>query len=426
MFWLKLKAGALQLTLFTIVVIALLLTSFILLVHTHKQFQVQTDFIIETTRNCDKGIDYILQNSIRLNDTTAIELNDEDFKNLKVHRDFWGIFEKITAISQIKNNRFQKTALIGAKQPENTRTALYVQDNNKPLVLVGNTKIEGAAYLPNQGVKSGTISGQSYYGSQLIYGATRVSSNLPKLFTETSTQINTIENQISRFKQEQFLNIESGNTYKNSFLKPTQVVFSNSTISLNAVQLTGNILVQSKSKIVVEASSILNDVILIAPKVEIKNNVKGRFQTIASKQISVGKSVKLQYPSALVLNEKQNTLQQQESNQTINQNRISIDDNSIIKGLVLYLGQEKSNNYKTQVELKERAILVGELYCNQNTELKGTAYGTVYTNNFIANQFGSVYQNHIYNGTINVNKLPQEYVGLPFNNSKKEVLKWLY
>lgn len=426
MFWLKLKAGSLQLTLFIIVVIALLLTSFILLVHTHKQFQVKTDFIIETTRNCDKGIDYALQNSIHLNDTTTIALKDENFKTLKVHREYWGVFEKITAVSQIKNNRFQKTALIGAKQPKNNRKALYVQDNYKPLVLVGNTKIEGAAYLPNQGVKPGTISGQSYYGSQLIYGVTRVASNLPELFIETSTQINSIEHQISSFKQEQFFNTESGKTYENSFLNPTEVVFSNSTINVNAIQLTGNILVQSKLKIIVEASSILNDVILIAPEIEIQNNVKGRFQAIASKQISVGKSVELEYPSALVLNEKQALAKEQESNKPIKQNRISIDDNSIIKGLVLYLGQEKSNNYKTQVELKEKSILIGELYCNQNTELKGTVYGTVYTNNFIANQFGSVYQNHIYNGTIIVSKLPQEYVGLPFNNSKKEILKWLY
>ena len=76
--------------------------------------------------------------------------------------------------------------------------------------------------------------------------------------------------------------------------------------------------------------------------------------------------------------------------------------------MVVYLGNDPPNNYKTQIELQETAILIGELYCNQNTELKGTVYGTVFAKNFIANQFGSIYQNHIYNGKINVHQLPKE------------------
>jgi len=422
----KVKAGALQLTLFIAVVIALLLTAFILLVHTHKRFEVQTDFIIEVTKNTDKGFDYVLKNAVLLNDTTTIDLNDEDYKSLKVHRDFWGVFEKITAVSQIKNNRFQKTALIGYKQDGQSRTALYLQDNNKPLALVGNTKIDGTAYLPKQGVKPGIISGQPYYGSQLVYGSINTSSNLPKVFTETINQINSLENQILNIPQNQFLEIKPNKQYSNSFMDPMLVVFSNSDINFNSVRLTGNIMVQSKTKISVDASSALKDVVLIAPEIEIQNNVIGNFQAIASKKISVGKSVNLQYPSALVLNEKNKEIQLEPLDQDLEQNTMVINDNSTIKGLVMYLGIEKPNNHKAQIELKEQAIVYGEIYNNQNTELKGTVYGTVYTNNFIANQFGSIYQNHIYNGTIIIDELPKEYAGLSFNNSKKEVLKWLY
>ncbi len=39
--------------------------------------------------------------------------------------------------------------------------ALYLKDNNKPLVLVGGTRIDGKAYLPKRGVKSGNIAGYS-------------------------------------------------------------------------------------------------------------------------------------------------------------------------------------------------------------------------------------------------------------------------
>jgi len=424
MFRLKLKAGALQFTTFIVVIIALLLTAFILLVHTHKLFQVQSDFIIETTRLSNKGIDYCLKHSIRLNDTITINTEDETYKTLKVHRDFWGVLEKVTSTASIKHKQFQKVALVGAKQTENSRRALYVQDNNKPLVLVGNTKVEGMSFLPKQGVRTGNISGDSYYGSQLIYGSTRVSSSLPKLASEITNSLSRLKNINSTISQNQFLNLQEGEAYSNSFFEPLQIIYSNTALNLRGDALTGHILVQSKSKIIVYPSSNLKDVVLVAPEIEIKPNTVGNFQAISTKQIIIGKDVQLNYPSALILNKK-SSIKPKNSIASVEE-AITIKENATIKGVVVYFGKNKPNNYKPQIILEEGAIIHGELYNTQNTELRGKIYGTVFTDNFLVNQSGSVYQNHIYNGTININKLPQEYVGLQFNDSKKDVLKWLY
>ena len=425
MFNLKLKAGALQFTLFISIVIALLLTAFILLIQTHKLFDVQTNFAIETIENSNRGIDYSLLNATRLNDTTVIRLNDEDYKALNIHREFWGAFERVTATSKIKTHTFRKTALIGAQQPRTNRTALYVQDNNRPLVLVGNTKIEGLAHLPRQGVKSGSISGQSYYGSQLIYGPTKTASNLPELFEETTANLRNNLKIVSKLSKPQYLNLESGQTYTNSFLNPVQVVFNPSTIRLSAVDISGHIIVQSQTKIILESSSNLKDVLLIAPKIEIKNNVKGTFQAIASKEILVERNCTLNYPSALVIVEKESSTIENttQGERTI---PLKIDSNSTMKGVVIYLGTKKQNNYNAQVSIGKDSTLHGEIYCSNNLELAGEVFGSVYTNNFTTKQAGSIYQNHIYNGTINIDSLNVNYIGLPFNNSKKGILKWLY
>ena len=424
MVFIKLKSGALQLTLFITIIIAVLLMGFVLLVHSHKRFQVHTDFILETTENAQKGIEHALIHSIRLKDTLLIPMEEPSFKNIKIHRDYWGIFERVTSESKIKTNHFQKTALIGAKSKDQNRTALYLQDTRKPLVVVGNTKIEGVVFLSKQGVKAGTISGHSYTGSQLLYGSTQQSSTLPPLATEVLDQMETIEYQFSEISNAQFITIESGQ-YSNSFLEPVQINFSNSDILINEVELTGHMIVQSKTKITVLASAVLKDVILIAPEIEIQNNVIASFQAFASKKISVGNSVQLRYPSALILNKKQRGSQPNTTG-IKEKPSIQIGKSSLVKGMVVYLGNDLPNNYNTQIELQEASVLIGELYCNQNTELKGTVYGTVFAKNFIANQFGSIYLNHIYNGKINVHQLPKEYVGLLFKNSKKEVLKWLY
>ena len=425
MILLKLKSGALQLTLFISIIIAVLLMGFVLLVHSHKRFQVQTDFILETTQNAQKGIEYALLHSIRLKDTVAIPLEELSFKTLKIHRDFWGIFERVTSVSKIKTNQFRKVALIGAKSKDQNRTALYLQDTRKPLVVVGRTKIEGVVFLPKQGVKAGTISGHSYTGSQLLYGSTQQSSTLPPLATDIVDQIESIESHVSEISNTQFITIESGKAYNNSFFDPLQIHFSTTNVILNEVQLTGHIVVQSKTKITVLASAVLKDIVLIAPEIEIGNNVISNFQAFASKRMSVGNSVQLNYPSVLILNKNQ-VENLPNTTGTKEKPSIEIGKSSVVKGVVVYQGNDPPNNYKTQIELQETAILIGELYCNQNTELKGTVYGTVFAKNFIANQFGSIYQNHIYNGKINVHPLPKEYVGLLFKNSKKEVLKWLY
>lgn len=422
---LKVKAGALQLTMFVVVVIALLLAAFIILISTHKRFNIQTHFVLETIDKTNMGVNLILHNNISLNDTVEIDLKDESYKTLKVCRDYWGVFEKVVSSSKVKTKAFKKIALIGAQQSKIERTALYVEENNKPLVLVGNTEIQGVVYLPKQGVRTGNISGHSYYGSQLVYGPMKESGKLPKILDETIGQINAIQKRSDLVDLNEFINLKDKKTYQNSFFNPLQVIYSKEDIILSDISLTGHILVQSETKIIVEASSTLKDVILIAPQIDINDNLKGTFQAIATKGISVGENCDLNYPSALVLKE---TIENIKSNEGGNYNTktpfITVKKGSHIKGVIVYLGDTK--NYNAQIFIDEDVNVIGEVYCNQNLELLGKVYGSVFTSNFVANQSGASYQNHIYNGAILIDGLPNEYVGLCFENSKKGIMKWLY
>jgi len=421
---LKLKGGALQLTLCIVVVIALLLMAFMLFTHIHNRFSSQKELILQTIKNSYKGVDYMLLNNLVENDSISIELQS-NYKTLKVHRDYWGVFERVTCASKAKNITIKKMALVGGIQSGTERTALYLQDNNQPLVVVGNTKIKGLSYLPQKGVKSGSISGQSYYGTQLIYGAKKTSRQLPQLHPEIIQQIQNLKDKYLEAKPEQFLDHTSGNTFHNSFFNPTQFIFSNNKIYLSRIELLGNIIIQSKTKITVDKFSNLKDVILIAPEIKIQDDVTGYFQGFADKNITVGSNVKLDYSTALVLGE--NRTLYIDSNQSDKQtSKILIGSGSIIKGSVIYLGKPKSNNHESQIELQDYSSVFGEVYSNQNIDLKGTVRGSVYTNHFITKQNGSIYLNHIYNGTINIYGLSQEYVGVKLSNSKKAVVKWLY
>src|SRR5690606_25768467 len=145
------------------------------------------------------------------------------YQQVKVHRGAWGIFEKLTAVSTIRNNRFQKIALVGAAQPETNRTALYIENNNKPLIVVGKTSIYGTAYLPEQGVRPGNISGESYYGGQLVHGPKRPSSKLPRLSWDIRKHIDNMQQTPWIESENQILNLaRAERVFQNSFFNPVK------------------------------------------------------------------------------------------------------------------------------------------------------------------------------------------------------------
>lgn len=410
----KLQAGALQVTIGIVTVIALLLFSFVLLVHSHKLFRLKTQTLIQTLHQTHYGLDTFLDHQNQI-----ASLESESYS---VKQSFWGLYKTVQTKAQQNTYKATSYALVGSKQPK-MRTSLYLEDHNQPLVLVGNTHIKGKAYLPERGVKPGSISGEYYTGSQLIYGSQDLATTLPVIDKDLLDHLTHLKNN-SVLPLLNTHGTQLQTTLHHSFRETTKIIYNPNSIVLAEHELIGNIIICSDRKITVSQMAKLKDVILIAPDIEIKDHVQGQFQAIASAHIQVGKSVNLSYPSALVLIEKQPP-GLQATTQDVS-HFIRMDTKSNISGQVVFIGQDPNNTHKAQIYIAKDASITGELYCNQNTELLGAVYGSVFTSYFVAKQTGSVYQNHIYNGTISITDLPENYVGLLFNNSKKGIAQWLY
>ncbi|MEM6719235.1 MAG: hypothetical protein AAF611_07985 [Bacteroidota bacterium] len=420
----RVKAGALQFAVLVSAIIAVLLSVFMVLVHSHSFFEKKSDVLIETIQDTENSMLATLDNFSVQRDTISSILEEEKNKIAKLHKSYWGVFGKVYSQVEMKGKIFQKMALVSGWQSNLNRTALYLQETNRPLIVVGHAKIEGKAFLPGRGIRPGTISGNSYRNDQLVYGKiARSTEMLPKLSKEVTDHITSLENLPLPLDDESYFELRHGKTYTNSFMEPVKTVFSRGELDLSHVKLVGNILVRSDKKIKVAASSLLKDVVLIAPEIEIESNVKGTFQAIANTQILVGKDCELSYPSALVLKTEDDL--EVTSNEQIKKH-IFIDKNTNMHGIVCYLQDKTKNNFEPQVMLKENTTLEGFLYCQQQLELLGNVYGSVFTRGFITKQFGSIYQNHIYNGSISSVGLQEEYVGFPFENLDYKVVKWLY
>lgn len=411
----KIKAGALQYVLVLSVIIAIVIFAFISVLFLQKKVQLKKAFYKETILNVAFGFNYLKSNNVANNSMHSFQFSDNLLEKTTLVKKQWGVLDYAIITSKIKNETFTKVGLLGFNNPK--RSALYIQENNKPLAVVGNTKIIGNCYVPKQGVKRGNISGTSYNGDKLIYGASYVSKTaLPAI--KNKATIKNIFNKIYLNDSIRYFELEEGLQKVNSFTKATLVYSTNGFLELRNVHLTGNIIIQSNSAIKVQPSAVLKDVLLIAPTIEIASKVKGNFQSFATKKIIVKENCNLKYPSALVLFSEKHTKK--------DETQINVAKNSTITGSIVYYSEDKKRNYSPQIILAENTVVTGEVYCNKSTELLGTIYGSVYTNHFITKQLGSVYINHLYNAEINSKKLPKQFCGLSINTTTVKVAKWLY
>ncbi|WP_281336233.1 hypothetical protein [Flavobacterium eburneipallidum] len=423
---LKLKSGALQFTVFIGVLIALLLSGMILYAYTFIYMKEQSKGAIENIQLSDTGIAYLLQQENISSDTLKLDFEEKENQTLQTHLSQWGIFEKAHAKTLFRKKIFVKTALIGSLIDAEESPTLFLQETQNPLTVVGNTAIRGNAYLPSQGVKTGYINGNSYYGSQSIYGIQKKSTPvLPNLKKSVLDMITFYLKDYKILNQEDYISLGNSQKIIVSFKEKTKGSYSKNPIVLENQEIIGNIIIKSDTLIRIKKTALLKDLILIAPIIEIEDGTTGNFQAIASQKITIGKGCQLNYPSALVLYQDNRNNPYIQSNKPFD-NQIFIDSGTTVKGSVCYFQTKQPTDFQTQIVLETDSHIKGQVYCMGNFELRGTVSGTVAARQFIANQSGSIFVNHIYNGVIENENIPTIYGGIVMENNPKTVLKWLY
>ncbi len=411
----KIKAAALQYVLVISVLIGIILFAFISLVYLQQKLVVKYGFSDQSITNVQNAFRFIKVNTIEYDKQLSLEFLEDQNSTTTLIKRHWGVFDRVTASSKVKNEYFQRSALVGY-QNKNLK-ALYVKDNFNSLVVVGNTKIEGDVMLPRQGIKPGNISGVSFYGRELIFGK--------QLTSGDSLPIINNKKYLKEFmEQGPMVSVKRMGWTPNmklyqEFSKESIFIEGGGNIILDQVELGGNIIVQSNQKITVRAGASLENIILMAPRIEIEKQVEGSFQAIASEQIIVGKNCKLSYPSALVvykLEDEKNKAQEAS---------IEIRQGTQFRGVIVYLSDDNKGNYNSQVRIGKDVLVKGEIYCDKNLTLEGNVQGMVTTNNFILPTPGGTYLNHLLDVEINANKLNEQYAGLLIGGQSNQVMKWL-
>lgn len=295
----------------------------------------------------------------------------------------WGFYEILT-VSSYKGN-FSSTRLLGKKRECDHRAALWLCDRNRALSLSGETEIQGKIFIPLNGINYTEIDGEYYKGEEIPY--TRldiVGAQLPPI---DSTALVFPESLKEYREQSEELPATTDAYY--SFHVPTH--YFNVSENRDEIELRGNAVLFA-DELEISASSKINEAIIFARKITIKEGFTGSAQLFCSDSILVGEHVTLQYPSGIYVDAK------------IDHPFVSLSDHSEINGYVIILGKIRDEELLfPSYRQSANSLLRGLLYIDGTANIQGELSGAVYLKDCFFASSQQIYAGTLYNTRISRN-----------------------
>lgn len=335
-----------------------------------------------------------------------ILFDDEPASEVTLKVGYWGLYELITATCN--DGKTKRAQLIGAGLPEGSQVALYVPDNRRALTIAGKSDLRGNVRIPGKGIVYGQVKSDFYSGERVPERLVGVSEE--KLQEPYSPLLEELG---STIRDTPVYSVPlDAYELSNSFTEPTMYVAAD---TLSGAILRGNIIVSSDAAIQVDSSSVLEDVILVAPKIFIREGFSGSLQAFATDSLTVGRNVILKYPSGLAI-----TAAGEYSH-------ITVASGSEVNGYVICRKAEtksKRQNLPNYTQ-EEGAKVRGLVWVNGIAEIHGTVTGSLYAAqpNYYAPQ--GFYINMLYNVRI----YGSDAIAFPLwtgNHYPKKIAKWMY
>ncbi len=397
------KSSALLNAVFVCLVVSIFCSTMLLLASYNKIYFVKLNdrenLILNNFWKADLDYkNYLIENNTHLHDQTiTTQVNFED----------WGIL-KIKNVESINLNDTLNISkmMAGGSSNQDSLCSLYLTDRDEPLKLGGATLLRGNIYIPNR------ITENFYHPdlkNKIILNGEKFASNknLPVLKNK-----NLLDSLIRSVKTTELLSFDHLKNY-NSFSNDIKIYKASGYLP-EAINLRGKIILYSEDHIIIKKDMKLEDVIMIAPKITFEDDFSGTVQAFATQFIKVGQKVNLQYPSVLY----------GFANDTIN---ISIGKKSTVAGAIILNGDTYKGSLKRKLQVREEALIIGDIYIYGTTELYGNIHGTLYTDKLNYNKQNINNDNTLINSVIDITALPSNFKKiLTFENTESyEVIKSL-
>jgi len=334
------------------------------------------------------------QTSLFGNDTTSYSIES------------WGLLIKIKVESKIKNNSSSRVFLLGGKETKTFSSALVLGNIQNPLILTGNTFIEGDVMVGMSGVQPGVLKGKRFQGNNAILGNVlrETRSKLPyfnPIHLDLKSQTQYIKAKDITPKGDKFYLQDEHYSLNQQKLIELQKLGVNSIIGPGLLEIEGHIVFEnisllnqieiiSDSSVTFSSNSRTEQVLVKANGILIENRSHHRGQFIAQNWLKA-ENTELKYPSVLAV---------------INQARLSfkrflqIGANTKIEGSVILCTETYKKDESEKIYIDVTAQINGFVYSNQFSEIYGEVRGTVMTQDFYLYSSPTAYINWLNGATI--------------------------
>lgn len=337
------------------------------------------------------------------NQTIAEDFPEDEQSGIKgsYQSKSYGLLTVLMAQSVVRQDTVQSAHFVGQYYTDNI--AVYLANFTKPLSYFGTVSLVGNTVLPTEYIEASYITNEP--NAITRDGKTSISQMaLPEinpLFKKIFEGISADKTSLEEVDK------PNDSLYYNSFFNPTKEIYLEAPTMSNKI-FKGNFILRSKDSLRIQKSCVLEDVILIAPKISFEEGFTGTLQAFATQAITLAPKIILKYPSVVCL-----------YNATTTESKIKIDKESKIMGAVVLFGNPMEAIGNNSIEIAEDGLIMGDIYCSGKLLLKSKVYGSIYTNRFFYKTASSSYDNTIANTVIDVTKKPAYFISIPLFNAQK-------
>lgn len=417
-----LKASALYIVIIVALVIGVLCSALIVSAYFYKEQYLKSFRYTQLKNNVGSGINLLIASEDdEYRQESIIGLFNNDVDSVAVKKLEWGVFDIGISKAFIQQDTLYSVFSLANSIDSSKWAALYLIDEDRPISVSGKTMIKRDVYIPKAGVKKAYVDGKSYEGDdRIIIGKSRNSDKkLPEL---NNTLLNKLQQQFDQ-KLKPDSSILAYDFLKNSFLKNTRIGSFGKKVRTINQYLEGNIILYSDTTLIIDKMARLNNVVIFARSIIVKDGFVGNCQLFATDSISIGRDCTFNYPSCL-------GVLQFNSSIAKTARKINIQENSKLSGIVFTYDKTGSTTLQPLIDLGKNVSINGNIFSQGFVGLKDGVVinGSVFTNRFLYQSSFTRFENYIINTTINSTALSKYYLSsslLPIANQKKKVLKWL-
>ncbi len=334
-------------------------------------------------------------------DTKQFEIDTDSGIEKSFESKQFGLLNLLLVKTSSRNDTINSAHFIGSYNLD--KTAIYLSSFSKSLSYTGIVKITGDNKLPTAYIDVAYIENKP---NRLdLVGKNSISEiQLPKLNPKFISVFEGIKSEKTTLLDLEKLN---DSLYYNSFLNQSKEIYlSNS--NLNNIIFKGNFILKSKDSIRIKKNCVLEDVILIAPKITFETGFMGNVQAFATNGIELEPKVVLNYPSVICIYNKNIDVE----------SKIKIKSDCKITGAVVLFGNDFSTIDKNNIEIDEKGLIFGDIYCTGKLMLRSNVYGSVFTNKFFLKTNSASYENLITDIEVNTSKKPSYFISIPLFETK--------